>query len=175
MDAKDDAVVLRAIEARIGSEEPIPDRKYCAVVGVRLLEHDRVVDAMHVHRNQHRLQGALQPLRQADIAMLHRGGNENRKSVAYDGSHRDIKGEHGKPVNRGAWDVLKWMMAHRCRHVDIGIGMVQRMKAPKERHCVLAPMNEVTNEVEQQKGRNQAQPGIADRPGWQGEALPLQS
>src|SRR6516164_8324153 len=102
--------------------------------------------------------------------MLDEGRAENRKAMAYDGSHRDIKSEHSKPVNRGAWDVLKRMMAHRCRHVDIGIGMVQRMKAPKERHCVLAPMNEVTNEVEQQKGRNQAQPGIADRPGWQGEA-----
>ena len=39
-DAKDNPVVLRAADARIGPEEPIPDRKHRAVIAVGLLEYD---------------------------------------------------------------------------------------------------------------------------------------
>src|SRR6516165_9432895 len=53
------------------------------------------------------------------------------------------------------------MMAHRGRHIDIGIGVVQRMKAPQKRHGVFAPVHEVTQKVEQQKTAKKLSPTLA--------------
>ena len=56
-------------------------------------------------------------------------------------------------------------MPHRGRYIDIGIGVMQRVEAPQERHRVLTAMRGVIQKVEQQKGRDKARPLIADRPG----------
>ena len=60
------------------------------------------------------------------------------------------------------------MMAHGGRHIDIGIRMMQRVKAREERHRLLAPMHGVTKKIEQQKARRQGRPGIGDWPRWVG-------
>jgi hypothetical protein len=59
------------------------------------------------------------------------------------------------------------MMAHRGRDIDIGIGVVQRVKAPEKRHRMLTAMHGVLEKIEQQEGRNKAQPLVGDRPGGQ--------
>jgi hypothetical protein len=41
---------------------------------------------------------------------------------------------------------------------------MQRVKAPPERHRVLAPMHKVTDQVEQQEACQEAHPGFGDRP-----------
>jgi hypothetical protein len=61
------------------------------------------------------------------------------------------------------------MQAHRRRYVDIGIRVMQRVKAPQKRHRVLAAMHEITQKVEQQKGCNKAAPS-SDGPGGQSDA-----
>ena len=77
----------------------------------------------------------------------------------------NIEHDHGDPVDPRGQNVLDRMMAHRGRHIDIGIRVVQRMKAPQKRHGVLAPVHEVTQKVEQQKTSQEAQSDIGDRPG----------
>ena len=57
------------------------------------------------------------------------------------------------------------MVAHRGRHIDVGIRVMQRMKPPEERHCVLAAVHRITQQVEQQKARRKAQHRIGYRPG----------
>jgi len=66
--------------------------------------------------------------------------------------------------------MLDWMDAHRGRHVDIGVGMMQCVKAPEKRHRVLAAVHEVAQQIEQQEARHKAKPGIGDRPGRKSEA-----
>ena len=106
---------------------------------------------MHVDRDQHRLQPALQPLGQSDVAVLDGGHGENRKAVGQHDNRRNIQHEHSEPIDGRGHNVLDRMVAHRGRHVDIGIRMMQRVKAPEERHRVLAPMHGVAHQVEQQK------------------------
>ena len=78
MDLPISQLVLRTADAGICPEEPIPNGEHGAVIAVRLAEHDRVVDAVDVDRDQHRLQPALQLLGQPDIPVLHAGRAENR-------------------------------------------------------------------------------------------------
>jgi hypothetical protein len=41
------------------------------------------------------------------------------------------------------------MQAHCGRYVDVGIRVMQRVKAPQKRDRVLAAMHEITQKVEQ--------------------------
>jgi hypothetical protein len=61
------------------------------------------------------------------------------------------------------------MQAHCRRYVDIGIRVMQRVKAPQKRHRVLAAMHEITQKVEQQEGRNKAGPSFGDGPRGQSD------
>jgi hypothetical protein len=56
------------------------------------------------------------------------------------------------------------MMTHRGHHSDIGIGMVDGVKTPKERHRMLAAMHCVTKQVEQQKAGEKTQHETRDWP-----------
>jgi hypothetical protein len=58
------------------------------------------------------------------------------------------------------------MVAHRCRYIDIGIGMVQGVKAPEQRHRMLTAMHEIMHQVEKQKTQQEANPDIGNRPRW---------
>src|SRR6266478_8567581 len=62
------------------------------------------------------------------------------------------------------------MMAHRGRYIDIGIGVMQCMKAPEQRHRVLTAMRRVIQEIEQQESRDKAPPLIGYWPGGQSHA-----
>src|SRR5438477_10607285 len=61
-------------------------------------------------------------------------------------------------------------MAHRGRYIDIGIGVMQRMKPPEDRHSVLASVHQVMQKVQEQKSRYQAEPHISYRPRGQSHA-----
>src|ERR1700730_4531329 len=62
------------------------------------------------------------------------------------------------------------MVAHRGRHIDVGVGVMQCVETPEKRHRVLTAMYGVVQKIEQQKGRPKAQPGVGNRPGGQGYA-----
>jgi hypothetical protein len=129
-----------------------------------------MVDAVHVDRDQHRLQPAFEPLRKADVAVLHRSRAEDRETVAQHDDDRNIEHDHGEPIDPGRQDVFDRMVAHRRRHIDIRVRVVQRVKAPEERHRMLAPVHEVTHQVEEQEPRPEAQTGVGYRPRWKGAA-----
>src|SRR5258706_16389189 len=56
------------------------------------------------------------------------------------------------------------MMAHRSRNINIGIGVMQRVKTPEPRHRVLTAMRGVMQEIEQQKSHHKAQPLLGQWP-----------
>src|SRR5262245_50436725 len=51
-------------------------------------------------------------------------------------------------------------MTYRGRYIDIGIGVMQGVEAPQERHHVLAAMHYITQQIEQQKRRHPVYPLI---------------
>src|SRR5882724_7979451 len=62
------------------------------------------------------------------------------------------------------------MVAHRSRHIDIGVRMMQCVEAPQERHRMLTAMYGVDQKIEQQESCQNAQPLIGDWPGGQTHA-----
>src|SRR5208282_352170 len=83
--AKDNAVVLCPCQPGVGPEKPVPDRENGCVIDARLCERDGVVDAVHVDRDQNRLQTLLQPLRQANVAVLDGFDDEYYEPVSQPG------------------------------------------------------------------------------------------
>jgi len=62
------------------------------------------------------------------------------------------------------------MVAYRGRHIDIGIGVMQCVKAPQQRHRVLTAVHRVLQKIEQQEACDKAQPLVGDRPRRQRDA-----
>jgi len=77
--------------------------------------------------------------------VLNRSQSEKREAVAQHDDRRNIEGDDREPITRRGEYVLDRMVAQRRRHVDIGVRMMQRVKSPQERHCMLAPMYQVTD------------------------------
>src|SRR5690242_21221063 len=63
---ENNALVLRAADARASPEELVPQGEHSAAIGVSLGGRDRVMDAVEVACNQHGLQPALQAFGQPD-------------------------------------------------------------------------------------------------------------
>ena len=128
-----------------------------------------MVDAVKVRRDQHRLEVPLQPLGQANIAVLDSSRDENREAVAQRSEGGDIEHEHGEPISGRGEEDLDRVMPNRRGHVDVGIRVMRRVNAPEERHRVFQPVDEIMQKIEQQESGHQAQRGIGHRPGRDGQ------
>ena len=78
--------------------------------------------------------------------------------------------QHRQPVEPRGDQIFDRMMAHRSGDIEIWIGVMQRVKAPEPRHCVLTPMHGVMQEIEQQKSHHKAQPLLGQGPRGQSHA-----
>jgi len=104
---------------------------------------------MHVDGDQYWLQPALHPLGQADIAVLDAGHAEDRETVGQYNGCRNVEQDQREPIDPRGEYILDRMVAHRGCHIDIGIRMVQRVKAPEEGYSMLAPVHGVAHQVQQ--------------------------
>jgi hypothetical protein len=84
--------------------------------------------------------------------------------MAQHDDRRNIEQDHREPIDRRAEEVFDRVVAHRSRDIDIGIRVMQRVKAPEEWHRVLAAVYEVMQKVEEQETGQEAQRSVADRP-----------
>ena len=79
--------------------------------------------------------------------MLHGSGGEQRQAMARRGNRGQVEHEHRDPIRGRGEEDLDRVVPHRRRHVDIGIGMVQRVNAPQVWHCMLEPMDEIIQQI----------------------------
>src|SRR3546814_19097153 len=85
LDTDDQSFVPGRRLVAVGPEQAIPPGQIEAEVAVRLPRRDRMMDAVHVWRDDEPPQDALEPRRQADVAVVeHRG---DRKSTRLNSSH----------------------------------------------------------------------------------------
>ena len=82
----------------------------------------------------------------------------------------DPERQRRQPVDPGGDQILDRMVAHRGRHIDIGVGIMQRVQPPQKRYRVLAAMHRVLQQVEQQEPSDKPHRRIANRPGGEGQA-----
>ena len=77
LDADDHPFVPGRGLGAVGAEEAVPPGEVEAEIAVGLARHDRMVHAVHVRRDHEPAQHAVEPRRQADVAVVeHRGGVE---------------------------------------------------------------------------------------------------
>src|SRR5437868_11332899 len=89
--------MLLPANPNVSAEEPIPYREYRTVIAVGLVERHRMMETVHVDCDQHRLQPALQPLGEPDVAVLHGSGGEQRQAMARRGNRGQVEHEHRDP------------------------------------------------------------------------------
>jgi hypothetical protein len=89
-----------------------------------------MMDAVHIDGHENRLQPSFKLLRQADVTVLDSGAGEGRKPMTQHDDSRNVEYEEGEAVNRRGEKVFNRVMPDCRRDVDIGIRVVQRVKAP---------------------------------------------
>ncbi len=132
----------------VGAEQPVPDRQIETVIGIVLAAQHRVVHAMHVGRHDEEPHDAVEPLRQRDIGVIEHGaGIEDHLEQEHgEGCGAERHHHHDLPQHRQP--DLDGVKADRRGHVDVTVGMVHLVQAPKQRNLVRGPMLRPDGEVE---------------------------
>lgn len=110
------------------AEEQVPEREHVGEVGAREGEGARVVQAVHLGRQQH----AVQPIREAHRDVRVGDGAEDRvgrrvpdEDLRGDAEHHEGRVDDGAPQQH-----VEKVRAARLRHVEPIHGVVERVEAP---------------------------------------------
>lgn len=142
--------------------QAVPQREHRGPVGVRLLAHRGVVDAVHAGRDDRAHQPALEGERQPHARVVEPGGegDERLERRRGDGPGSDDR-DRERAVAR-AQQVLGDVEAGRRRHVEVEVGVVDEVEPPERGDAVHQPVPPVERVVEQHEGDER--PGRARQP-----------
>lgn len=151
----------------------VPEREAGGPVAVGLVLDGGVVDAVHAGRREHAGQGALEPRRQADVAVMEQNGQEEE---ALPGLERPRAGAGGQDLQRavGRGDRhVGGVKAKRGAGVEVEIDVMDQVKAPEDGDFVRQDMPEIDAVIHHQKGDRVATPGRQGQPLRQADAPTL--
>ena len=148
LDADRHALVAGCRLIPVGAEQAIPPRQIEAEVRVGLADHDGVVHAVHVRRDDQPSQHAVDPRRQPHVGVI-----EHRSCVEEDLEDQHRYRRRAKRRNDGELDHhrqhdLDRMKPRSRRHIELEIGVVHAMQPPKGWHRMEEHMLEIDDEIE---------------------------
>ena len=142
----------------VGAEQAIPPGQVEAEVAVRLARSDRVVDAVHVGRDDEPAQRAVDQ-RQAHVAVVeHRGGVEQHLEDQHGNRRRAERDDHGQLDHHREQD-LDGVEAQPGGDVEVEIGVMHAVQPPQQRHGMEQHVLQVDGEVEQDDRDRDGDPG----------------
>src|SRR5260370_11957658 len=96
---------------------------------------------------QHKVPGPREP----DISVLKTAQYRRAKQVGGGDIRWKACYRENDPEEPGTDDEFNGMMTKGCRYIEIGIGVMQRMKAPQPWHRVKKPVGPIAHKIEKQK------------------------
>ena len=137
----------------------IPDRKNITEIAIRVRQGVVVMHPVHIGRNNHPAQPAIQFSRETNIGVIElRQGD--RQGLIQENNVNGRSGEHHsgnckyKPENTFAW-----VVAIGRSRIDVRIGVMHQVKTPHPAHFMFGPVYEIgADQIEQQQARYQEQP-----------------
>jgi hypothetical protein len=120
------------------------------------------MDPVHPRCHEDQIQRALEPDREADIAVMKGGVRLQRQFVNREGPHRRADDDDlGNAKDRGECD-LPEVKSERRRYVELRIDVMHVVESPQQWHAVIGDVPPVEGEVEQQE-REEGLSGGRDR------------
>jgi len=132
-----------------------------------------MVDAVHARGGQHAGQDALEPERQAGVAVVEQDGQKEEPLPELERARARAGGEHlERAVGRRDRHVGS-VEAERGRAVEIEVDVVDQVEPPQERHFVGQDVPEIDAVIHQQEGGGVTDPGRRRQPLREAETPPL--
>ena len=139
--------------------QPVPEGEAARPVGVRLLAHDRVVDAVHARRHEEPVEAPLGRDRQAHVRVVEHDRDERRGLPGREGERRHADQHHLRDAPPDRDHDLGEVEAQRRRGVEVEVHVVHDVKPPEERHAVREHVPAVERVVHEHDGEQEMEPG----------------
>ena len=158
LDAQSDAVVPGSGLGAVGAEKAVPDGEVESEVAVGFRPEDRVVNAMHVGRDDQPAKESLQPGGDEDVAVVEHGGGIEQNFKKKHAERRCADGGNGGKLNCKRQEYLDRMEASAGGDIDIQVSVMHAMEPPKHWLVMKGPVLEVNDEVEDEHGGDDGNP-----------------
>ena len=148
----------------VGAQQAIPPRQVEAEIAVGFSRQDRVVNAMHVGRDDEPSQHAIDPAGMRTLLWLNIEvalSSTSKMSTASAGAPRTATTANLIRIDSSDFDRVE---AQPGGDVDFEIGMMHPMQPPERRHRMEQHVLEIDGEVEDNDRQHHADPARQARP-----------
>jgi hypothetical protein len=142
----------------IGTHEAVPPGEIKTKIAIMFLDHDGMVDAVHLRRDHEESQNLIESLRQLDIAMVEHAGRIEEHFKEDYGYSRGPQNYYGCHLNAHGQEYLERVETNPGGDIEIEVCMVHSMEAPEKRQRVKHGVLEIDNEVEAQNPEENSRP-----------------
>ena len=151
----------------------IPQAEARRPIAIGLSGDYRVVDAVHAGRCQHASEDALEPERQADIAVMKQHRQKEATLPEFERPRTGTGGQHLQDAIRGRDRHVGGVEAERGGAIKVEVDVVDQVKAPQDRQFMGQDVPEIHAVIQHQDGHGVAGPGREWQPLREANAPPL--
>ena len=152
----------------VGPEEPVPPGEVEAEVGVGLVGLHRVVDPVHVRGDEDPAQPPVQPIGQADVAVVEHGHAVQDDLEEDHRHHRRPQDQDGGELDQHGQHDLEGVEARPGGQVVVQVRVVDPMQPPQGRHRmdhdVLEPDGQVHGDHRQRHRHPEGDGKVVEQP-----------
>ncbi|KJR99219.1 MAG: hypothetical protein VR65_17620 [Desulfobulbaceae bacterium BRH_c16a] len=93
----------------VGAEQPVPPRQVEPEIAVGLLDDHRMMDPVHVRRNNQQPERLVDPIGDVDVAVVEHGGGVQSYLENENGHWRSTDRGHDRQLDGQGYDNLDWV------------------------------------------------------------------
>jgi hypothetical protein len=136
------------------AHEPVPERKYCAVIRISLPDYNRVMYPVHGWRDKQNPEDGFKPIGDSDAAVMKLRAQYKRAFKYHHSGRACAQKEYKSYLDDGGKSELSDMEAGGGGYVHIKIAVVHPVKSPEKGYFMIQEMPDVEHEIHENDRRD---------------------